>query len=52
MGVVETWKQIPGFDGRYEVSNLGGVRSYANARHGNRISCRSMALKTIPVGYL
>lgn len=26
---METWKTIPGYEGRYEVSSLGRVRSYA-----------------------
>jgi len=32
----EIWKTIPGFNGMYDVSNLGRVRSYANARWGRR----------------
>jgi NUMOD4 motif len=30
--VAETWRPIPGFDGLYDVSNLGRVRSYWKRR--------------------
>lgn len=34
----ETWKAVPGYSGRYEVSDLGRVRSLPNSRrHGIRI---------------
>lgn len=48
----EEWRKIPGFDGRYEVSNLGRVRSYANGRHGNKAESSVLAPKKIRSGYL
>lgn len=32
----ETWKEMPGFGGLYEVSSLGNVRSYRKSRWGVR----------------
>jgi hypothetical protein len=32
MGPMETWRPIPGYDGRYEISNLGRVVSYAQSK--------------------
>lgn len=51
MPTTEVWKTIPGFDGRYEVSNKGRIRSYSNGRWGNRHSFRILALKVNTVGY-
>lgn len=34
----EQWEPIEGFDGYYEVSDLGNVRSWKNARWGRRNS--------------
>lgn len=34
----ETWAQIPGFGGRYEVSSQGQIRSYANSDDGEILS--------------
>lgn len=51
MALQEVWKEISGFDGRYEVSNFGRVRSCANGRWGNKSEARVMNQKTIPVGY-
>lgn len=34
----EIWKQISGYEGRYEVSNLGKVRSYAQNKKGKFVS--------------
>lgn len=48
---VEAWKIIPGFDGRYEVSDKGRVRSCANGRWGNRQSRKFMSLKINTAGY-
>lgn len=47
----EVWKTVPGFDGRYEVSNFGRVRTFANGRWGNRPQCKIMSLKKNPGGY-
>lgn len=33
----EVWKQIDGYDGRYEVSNLGRVKSYAQDKSEGKI---------------
>ncbi|MFW9899674.1 MAG: NUMOD4 domain-containing protein [Candidatus Thorarchaeota archaeon] len=30
---IERWKEIPGFEGFYEISNFGNIRSYLNSRH-------------------
>ena len=30
--IAEEWRSVPGYEGRYEVSNLGEVRSYATGR--------------------
>ena len=32
--IEEIWKDIPDYDGVYQVSNLGNVRSFKNNRHG------------------
>lgn len=52
MQVCEIWKTIPGFGGRYEVSDHGQVRSYANGRHGNKDEAVVLKPKKIPAGYL
>jgi hypothetical protein len=33
---MEVWKAVPGFDGWYEVSDQGRVRSWFKAQHGRR----------------
>ncbi len=48
----EEWKTVEGFGGRYEVSNLGRVRSFANGRHGNRDEFVVLKQTKIPGGYL
>lgn len=32
--MTELWKDIPGFEGRYQVSSLGSVRSFARYKDG------------------
>lgn len=32
----EKWKDVPGYDGIYQVSSLGRIRSYANFGHKRR----------------
>lgn len=32
----ETWLPVPGYEGRYEVSSLGGIRSLGWMRHDGR----------------
>lgn len=51
MALQEVWKALPGFDGRYEVSNFGRVRSCANGRWGNKTDYKVLQQKMIPVGY-
>lgn len=51
MPETEAWKAIPGYDGRYKVSNLGNIRSYANGRHGNKNEFTILVKKKIPGGY-
>lgn len=44
----EQWKDIKGFEGRYQVSNLGRVRSvdhYANISNGNKRFVKGRILK-------
>ncbi len=45
--VFEIWKQIPGYEGLYEVSNLGRVKS--TKRNGTRGGVRSLQIS--PAGY-
>ena len=47
----ETWTDIPGFDERYQVSNLGNVRTSSNARWGNKTEYRPLAKKKCTAGY-
>jgi hypothetical protein len=47
----EEWRPIPGYEGRYEVSDHGNVRSvgfYVNSRGGGRTWRPSRALKPTP----
>lgn len=48
----EIWKEIPGYEGYYEVSNLGRVRSLdrINAR-GHRLKGQLMSLNPQPSGH-
>ena len=34
----EIWKQICGYEGRYEVSNLGRIKSFAQSKKGKLVS--------------
>lgn len=47
----EAWLPVLGCDGRYEVSNLGRVRSCANGRWGNKSVFRILKLKKNTGGY-
>jgi hypothetical protein len=38
MNRVEEWKAIPGFEGLYEVSNAGNVRSFSQAKRGGLLA--------------
>ena len=44
----EFWKDIPGYNGRYEISSHGRIRSYAQDRKTGRIKTGNLSLK----GYL
>jgi len=35
----ETWKTIDGYNGRYEISNMGRLKSYAKSPSGTIIKC-------------
>lgn len=48
---MEQWKPIPGYDGRYEVSTMGRVRSFANGRWGNRENPHILKPKKNGAGY-
>lgn len=53
----ETWKPIPGYEGLYEVSDHGGVRSLDRVvamKNGRRKTLRGQArkLQRLPNGYL
>ena len=44
----EIWKDIEGYEGLYQVSNLGRVRSldkYRNGRNGAQVFCKGKILK-------
>lgn len=48
---MEVWKAIKGFEGYYEVSNLGRVRSldrYVNHNFGGKRFCKGQLLKPTP----
>ncbi len=48
----EIWKDIPEYEGWYEVSNLGRVRSYHNFGWGKREKPIMLKLYTSPKGYV
>lgn len=53
IGIVEKWVDIRGYEGRYQVSNLGQVKSLARLRKGKNNSVvpmpeRIMVLRTKP----
>lgn len=47
----EIWKDIEGYDGFYQVSNLGRVRSWKNARWGRCDKPHSLTLSNHAKGY-
>lgn len=49
MDITEVWKDIDGYDGRYQVSNLGNVRSIRVGEHNHTIILKPMIQKN---GYL
>ena len=46
---MEIWKSVVGYEGRYEVSNLGNVRSLPNR---TRSGVRALSLNRFKTGYL
>lgn len=46
--MVEVWKDIEGFEGRYQVSNLGNIKSL---RYGGRYEARNLVPKVNNKGY-
>jgi len=53
----EVWKDIPGFEGYYQVSNVGRVKSLARAVPNSAMSCRDLRETVLqpgkePIGYL
>ena len=48
----EVWMPIPGYDGWYEVSNLGRIRSYHKFGWGRRIYPEDIKLYTTKRGYV
>lgn len=51
--VNERWLAVPGYEGRYEVSDLGNVRSLDRIRsHGRRWRGRTLKPYPMPRGYL
>jgi hypothetical protein len=46
--IIENWKQIPGYEGYYEASDLGNIKSVqrlVKAKNGKNISFKSTILK-------
>ena len=40
----EIWKDIPGYEGLYQVSNLGNVRTFKNGRYGTSKESKPLSL--------
>ncbi len=49
---MEIWKDIPNYNGIYQISNLGNVRSYFNNRHGLSKTPKLIKQKVLKSGYL
>lgn len=50
---METWKDIPNYEGLYQVSNLGNVKSlYRKTRHNHVVKEKILILRESNVGYL
>lgn len=45
----EEWQDIPGFEGRYQISNLGRVKSLARTICGS-LSCRKLSERIMRTG--
>ena len=50
--VIEEWKDIPGFDGGYQISNLGNVRSCLNCHRGKKFVYKPRRLSFTKDGYI
>lgn len=48
----EIWKEIEGFDGMYEVSNIGRVRSWKSGNYGRRKEPKILKIKPNQDGYI
>jgi hypothetical protein len=48
----EIYKNIPGYDGVYQVSNFGNVRSFKNGRHGLKTTPKILKQSKDTQGYL
>ena len=44
--MIEIWKDIPGYEGRYQVSNFGRVKSLPNIRRKSELILRQAAMKS------
>ena len=49
---MEEWKNIPGYDEMYQVSNYGRVRSWKNNKWGRSTTPSILSLRTDKKGYL
>ena len=53
MGKTEIWKDIPEYEGIYQVSNLGRVRSVDRfSRHGHRLRGKLLSRLNVGKGYV
>jgi hypothetical protein len=49
---MEIWKDVPNYNGVYQVSSLGNVRSYFNNRHGLSKTPKLIKQSILSCGYL
>ena len=49
---MEIWKDVPGYVGLYQVSNLGNIRSLSKKRGWLQLRCRLMKVRKNKHGYL
>ena len=47
----EEWRDVQGYDGAYQVSNFGNVRSFYNNKHGLANTAKIMKLGMDRYGY-
>lgn len=48
----EIWKDVPGYEGLYQVSNIGRIRSYINNRWGITKTPHILRATKTPQGYV